>query len=69
MQNKHPIDPSQPVPNNRRSGADRRRVESGPPGRHERRRDIESRKPEVVELDMSESEWTALNRDPSAPGS
>ena len=51
----------------RRSGKDRRSVDNGPPGKHERRRGIEHRKPEVVELDMSNSEWTALSQDPAAP--
>ena len=45
----------------RRIGDDRRRRDVGPPGRHERRRDVEARKPEVVELEISESEWAALN--------
>jgi len=40
---------------------DRRRRDVGPPGRHERRRGLEARKPEVVELEISESEWAALN--------
>lgn len=44
----------------RRSGDDRRRRDVGPPGRHERRRGLEARKPEVVELEISESEWAAL---------
>ena len=50
----------------RRSGDDRRHVEGEPPGRHDRRRRVESRKPEVVELDMSSSEWAALN-EPTVP--
>jgi len=45
----------------RRTGDDRRRRDIGPPGRHERRRGGEARKPEVVELDLSESEWAALS--------
>ena len=45
----------------RRAGNDRRRRDVGPPGRHERRRGLEARKPEVVELEISESEWAALN--------
>jgi hypothetical protein len=44
----------------RRSGADRRRADKGPPGRVDRRRVAEPRKPEVAELDLSESEWGAL---------
>jgi hypothetical protein len=44
----------------RRSGADRRRADKGPPGRVERRRVAEPRKPEVAEIDLSASEWSAL---------
>jgi hypothetical protein len=46
----------------RRSGKDRRIVDIGPPSRHDRRRGMETRKPEVVERDMSDSEWTALSQ-------
>lgn len=53
----------------RRSGQDRRRVEGSPPGRHERRRKAEARQPDVTELDMTSSEWMALNQQfvPPAP--
>jgi hypothetical protein len=51
----------------RRSGGDRRRVDVGPPGKHERRRNLESRKPDVVELEMTNSEWGALGREPLPP--
>ena len=44
----------------RRSGKDRRKLDVVPSGKPERRRSVESRKPEVVELDMSTSEWGAL---------
>jgi len=44
----------------RRSGRDRRQVDKGPPGRVERRRVAEPRKPEVSELEVTESEWGAL---------
>lgn len=44
----------------RRSGDDRRRKDVGPPTRHERRRGVEARKPEVTELEISESDWAAL---------
>ena len=54
-------------PTDRRSGPDRRGVDAPPPGKHERRRGLEARKPEVVELDMSDSEWAALNHEPSKP--
>ncbi len=45
----------------RRSGADRRRVDALPAGQRDRRRRVEARKPEVVELDLSEAEWLALS--------
>lgn len=48
----------------RRTGRDRRIEDRGPPGKHERRRGIESRKPDVVEREMSDSEWTALTAPP-----
>ena len=48
----------------RRSGVDRRKVDVGPPSRHERRRSLESRKPDVVEIEMSNSEWGALAHKP-----
>jgi hypothetical protein len=52
----------------RRSGADRRRVDKGPPGGRERRRLVEPRRPEVEELEMSESEWAQLSAElPSPP--
>ncbi|MES2959670.1 MAG: hypothetical protein V4792_15880 [Pseudomonadota bacterium] len=52
----------------RRSGADRRKLDVVTPGKPERRRNVESRKPEVVELEMSNSEWGALAHDPLKPG-
>lgn len=48
----------------RRSGEDRRVVEGEPPGKVERRRGIESRRPEVIELEMTPSEWGALSEEP-----
>ncbi len=51
----------------RRSGRDRRQIDKGPPGRAERRRVAEPRKPEVAELDMTESEWAALAQASAAP--
>ena len=51
----------------RRKGVDRRRIDAGHPGKHERRRGVESRKPDVVELEMSNSEWSALMGVPTAP--
>lgn len=47
----------------RRSGVDRRGDDKGPPGLAERRRGVEPRQPEVVELEMSESQWSALTQD------
>ncbi|MFT3954377.1 MAG: hypothetical protein QM722_08305 [Piscinibacter sp.] len=51
----------------RRSGHDRRQVDKGPPGRVERRRVAEPRKPEVAELDMTESEWSELAQQAAMP--
>jgi hypothetical protein len=51
----------------RRSGADRRHVDGKPPGKHERRRGLESRQPEVVELQLSNSDWIELIEQPFAP--
>jgi hypothetical protein len=55
------------APIERRSGKDRRQVDAGPPGRHERRRSVESRQPEIVELKLSDSQWGALIDDAPAP--
>lgn len=44
----------------RRSGADRRRLDTLPPGAHDRRRSVESRKPEVVEVEMTTTLWDAF---------
>jgi len=54
--------PSRPTaaPTERRSGRDRRQVEKGPPGSRDRRVGLEPRRPEVVELEVSVSEWLAL---------
>jgi hypothetical protein len=51
----------------RRSGLDRRVEDKGPPGKSDRRRLIEPRKPEVVELQLTDSDWAALTRSPPAP--
>jgi hypothetical protein len=49
----------------RRSGKDRRHAESSaPPGGRERRRNVEPRRPDVAELDLSLSQWDALNELP-----
>ena len=55
------------TPSERRSGDDRRRIEGTPPGKHDRRRGLEPRLPEVVELDMTNSEWMSLSDDPAPP--
>ncbi len=49
----------------RRSGVDRRRADKGPPGRVDRRRVAEPRKPEVAELDLTDSEWSVLKEQTS----
>lgn len=60
-----PPTPNATGPTERRSGQDRRRTESPqPPGGRERRRNMEPRKPDVAELDLSLSQWDALNELP-----
>ena len=56
-------------PSERRSGKDRRGDDQGPPDTRERRTTLESRQPDVAEIEMSESEWAAFNgpAKPSAP--
>jgi len=54
---------SQAGSNERRSGNDRRRRESPSPPSWERRRAIEPRKPEVAELELTTSQWDALQED------
>ena len=44
----------------RRSGKDRRQIDNGPPTNFERRRAVEARQPEVLEVHMSEDEIRAL---------
>jgi hypothetical protein len=51
-------------PVERRAGRDRRDAEIGPPSRHERRTTLEARKPQVVELEMSPSEWAMFGGPP-----
>ena len=48
------------APVDRRSGRDRRQEEKGPPSSFERRRAIEARQPEMVELQVTEEELKAL---------
>ena len=51
-----------PQPPDRRSGRDRRQVDLGPPpGVRERRVSVEPRKPEVLERELTNSEWDSLN--------
>ena len=47
----------------RRSGGDRRRVDKGSPSGRERRVGMEPRKPEISEVEISPSEWAALEED------
>lgn len=41
----------------RRSGKDRRQEDGELPGNKERRRQVESRRPEIVEVELDEAEW------------
>jgi hypothetical protein len=50
----------------RRSGSDRRKTDSALPAKHDRRRGLEARKPEVSEVEMSNSDWIALVGDDAA---
>lgn len=57
------------IPIDRRSGKDRRQAEDGPPTSFERRRTVEARLPELVELHLSEDELKALGfADAPKPG-
>lgn len=58
---------STPPRNDRRSGTDRRKVDIPRKGLPERRRNVESRQPDVVEIDMTGSEWGALQQEPETP--
>ena len=52
--------PAAPRPD-RRTGADRRKVDKGPPaGVRDRRVHIEPRKPDVQEVEISPSDWASL---------
>ncbi len=61
---------TQARPAERRSGHDRRRRESAPPGGWERRRSVGPRKPDVAELEITPSQWDLLHGDafPAANG-
>lgn len=51
----------------RRAGTDRRKLDVPRKGLPERRRNVESRQPDVVEIEMTTSEWGALREDPKTP--
>lgn len=57
------------APVDRRSGKDRRQEEKGPPSSFERRRTVEARQPEMVELQVTEEELKALGFGVVAPTS
>jgi len=64
-------DKSQVMPlSERRSGNDRRQREALPPTDWERRRSLEPRKPEVFDLEVTPSQWDALQQEafPEAAG-
>jgi hypothetical protein len=63
-----PANPRRPRTAERRSGVDRRAADLPPPGRIDRRRNVDARKPDVTELDMSDSEWSALSQSPEKLG-
>jgi len=54
--------PSQPG-TERRSGRDRRKLDKGPPTGRERRVSVEPRKPEISEVEITPSEWGALEEE------
>ena len=49
-----------PPGRDRRSGLDRRQRDEPPPAGIERRRSIEARKPEVREVELSDTDWGRL---------
>ncbi len=52
----------------RRSGGDRRKEDKGPPkGMRDRRINLEPRKPEVREVEISPSDWASLTDLPPPP--
>ncbi|MET0518076.1 MAG: hypothetical protein ABW005_04470 [Burkholderiaceae bacterium] len=60
MKHKKPAGADPPPQPERRSGKERRVAPPNTPVAVERRRGIEPRRPEIVELDMSPSEWGSL---------
>jgi hypothetical protein len=64
-----PSDPKNPPsPGDRRSGRDRRQKDAGLPNGRERRRNVEARRPDVAEIEMTPSQWARLHAEtqPSA---
>ncbi|HET9978169.1 MAG TPA: hypothetical protein VFQ20_12070 [Burkholderiaceae bacterium] len=62
--------PPTPTPQsdpNRRTGADRRKIDKGPPRGRERRVSLEPRKPDVFERELTPSEWAVLQEQVSPP--
>lgn len=60
-------DVNSPARPERRSGTDRRKADKGPPrGLRERRVNVEPRKPEVHDMDITPSEWDRMN-EPTQP--
>jgi hypothetical protein len=53
-----------PLPTDRRSGQERRKVDKAPPGGRDRRVSVEPRKPEVQELEITPSAWADLTSRP-----
>ena len=49
-----------PPASERRTGQDRRKVDRGSPTGRERRVGMEPRKPEITEIEVTPSEWAAL---------
>jgi hypothetical protein len=62
-----PATPRRPRTVERRSGVDRRAADLPLPVKIDRRRNVDARKPDVTELDMSDSEWSTLSQSPETP--
>jgi hypothetical protein len=56
-----PVTPREGQTADRRKGVDRRKEDLLRPGQPERRRSVESRKPEVRVIEVSESDWARLD--------
>ncbi len=52
----------------RRSGKDRRQVDIDLMGKIERRHTVESRKPEIIEIQLSDNDWKSLFGTAEEPG-